>query len=140
MARKIRTIVKLNLAAGQASPAYPVGPMLGQHGINILAFVKEYNERTASQVGTVIPVEITVYDDRSFSFVTKAPPTAELLRKAAGAAKGAARPNNGKVGTVSRDQLREIARIKLPDLNTSELDKAMKTIEGAARSMGIEVT
>jgi len=139
MAKKIRTVVKLNLAAGKASPAYPVGPMLGQHGVNIMAFVKEYNERTAGQTGSIIPAEITIYEDRSFAFVTKMPPAAELLRKAAGVEKGAGKPNNGKVGSISQDQLREIARIKLPDLNTSELDKAVKTIEGTARSMGIEI-
>ena len=139
MAKKIRTVVKLHLAAGKAGPAYPLGPMLGQHGVNILASVREYNERTAGQVGSIIPVEITIYEDRSVSFVTKAPPTSDLLRKAAGVEKGSGRPNNGKFGSVSRDQLREIARIKLPDFNTGELDKAMKTIEETARSMGIEV-
>ena len=139
MAKKIASIIKLNLAAGQATPAYPVGPALGPHGINILAFVREYNEQTANQAGSIVPVEITIYQDRSFTFVTKAPPAADLLRRAAGVAKGAAQPNNGKVGRVIREQLREIARIKLPELNTCDLDNAMKTIEWTARSMGIEV-
>jgi large subunit ribosomal protein L11 len=139
MARKVAHTLKLELPAGRASAAYPVGPTLGPHGVNIMAFVREYNERTAAQAGATVPAVITIYEDRSFSFVTKTPPAADLLRRAAGVEKGAARPNNGKVGSVSREQLREIARLKLPDLNTRELEKAMRTVEGTARSMGIEV-
>ena len=139
MAKKIATVLKLNLQAGKATPAYPVGPALGQHGVNIMGFVKEYNERTAAQAGNTIPAEVTIYEDRTFSFVTKAPPTADLLLKAAGIEKGAARPNDGKVGKVSRDQLADIARVKMAELNTWKLDKAVKMIEGTARSMGIEV-
>jgi large subunit ribosomal protein L11 len=139
MAKKIATVLKLNLQAGKASPAYPVGPALGQHGVNIMAFVKEYNERTADKMGNTIPAEVTIYEDRTFSFVTKAPPTGDLLLKAAGVEKGAARPNTGKVGKVTRVQLEEIARVKMAELNTWKLDKAVKMIEGTARSMGIEV-
>lgn len=139
MAKKIATVLKLNLQAGKATPAYPVGPMLGQHGVNIMAFVKEYNERTATQAGNTIPAEVTIYEDRSFSFITKAPPTTDLLLKAAGVERGAARPNTAKVGKVTREQLEEIARVKMAELNTWKLDKAVKMIEGTARSMGIEV-
>jgi large subunit ribosomal protein L11 len=139
MAKKIATVLKLNLQAGKATPAYPVGPALGQHGVNIMAFVKEYNERTAAQAGNTIPAEVTIFEDRTFSFVTKAPPTADLLLKAAGVEKGAARPNTAKVGKVTRVQLEEIARVKIVELNTWKLDKAVKMIEGTARSMGIEV-
>ena len=139
MAKKVATVLKLNLQAGKATPAYPVGPALGQHGVNIMGFVKEYNERTAAQAGNTIPAEVTIYEDRTFSFVTKAPPTAGLLLKAAGIEKGAARPNDGKVGKVSRDQLVDIARVKMAELNTWKLDKAVKMIEGTARSMGIKV-
>ena len=139
MAKKIATVLKLNLQAGKASPAYPVGPALGQHGVNIMAFVKEYNERTADKMGNTIPAEVTIYEDRTFSFVTKAPPTGDLLLKAAGVEKGAACPNTAKVGKVTRVQLEEIARVKMAELNTWKLDKAVKMIEGTARSMGIEV-
>ncbi|HET9495737.1 MAG TPA: 50S ribosomal protein L11 [Chloroflexia bacterium] len=139
MAKKIATVLKLNLQAGKATPAYPVGPALGQHGVNIRAFVKEYNERTADKIGNTIPAEVTIFEDRSFSFVTKAPPTGDLLLKAAGVEKGAARPNTAKVGKVTRVQLEEIARVKMAELNTWKLDKAVKMIEGTARSMGIEV-
>jgi large subunit ribosomal protein L11 len=138
-AKKIATVLKLNLPAGKASAAYPVGPALGQHGVNIMAFVKEYNERTAGKWGSAIPAQITIYEDRTFTFVTKAPPTADLLLKAAGIDKGAARPNTGKVGKVTREQLEEIARVKMPELNAWKLDKAVKMIEGTARNMGIEV-
>jgi large subunit ribosomal protein L11 len=141
MAKRIVTKVKLNLPAGKATAAYPVGPMLGQHGISIMAFVKEYNERTASDAGNIIPAEVTIYEDRTFTFVTKAPPTADLLRRAAGIEKGSQRPGNGigPAGKVSREQVREIARAKMVDLNSYDLDKAMSMIEGTARSMGIEV-
>lgn len=139
MAKKVRAIVKLAINAGKATPAPPVGPALGGHGINIMAFVKEYNERTADQVGYVIPAEITVYEDRSFTFVTKTPPAADLLKKAASVPKGSGVPNKEKVGTVSRDQIRDIARTKMKDLNAYDEDHAMKMIEGSARSMGITV-
>ena len=139
MAKKVRAVLKLQIQAGKATPAPPVGPALGQHGVNIMAFVKEYNERTASQAGTIIPAEITVYEDRSFTFVTKTPPAAELLKKAAGVDSGSGVPNRTKVGTVSRDQIREIAQLKLKDLNANDLPAAERMIEGTARSMGIEV-
>lgn len=139
MAKKVRAIVKLAINAGKATPAPPVGPALGGHGINIMAFVKEYNERTADQVGFVIPAEITVYEDRSFTFVTKTPPAADLLKKAAGVPKGSGVPNKEKAGSVSRDQIRDIARTKMKDLNAYDEDQAMKMIEGSARSMGITV-
>ncbi|MES4785812.1 MAG: 50S ribosomal protein L11 [Nitrospiraceae bacterium] len=139
MAKKIKAIVKLQIPAGKATPAPPVGPALGQHGVNIMAFVKEYNERTASQVGMIIPVEITIYEDRSFTFVTKTPPTADLLKKAANIEKGSGAPNRQKVGTITREKIREIAEIKLKDLNTTDLEAAMRMVEGTARSMGLEV-
>jgi large subunit ribosomal protein L11 len=139
MAKKVRAVLKLQIQAGKATPAPPVGPALGQHGVNIMAFVKEYNERTASQAGTIIPAEITVYEDRSFTFVTKTPPAAELLKKAAGVESGSGVPNRTKIGTVSRDQIREIAQVKLKDLNANDLPAAERMIEGTARSMGIEV-
>jgi large subunit ribosomal protein L11 len=139
LAKKVRAIVKLQINAGKATPAPPVGPALGGHGINIMQFVKEYNERTADQVGFVIPVEITVFEDRSFTFVTKTPPAADLLRKAAGVAKGSGTPNKAKAGSVSRDQVAEIARTKMKDLNAYDEEAAVKMIEGTARSMGIEV-
>ncbi|MDI7276562.1 MAG: 50S ribosomal protein L11 [Anaerolineae bacterium] len=140
MAKKVRAIVKLQIPAGKASPAPPVGPALGQHGLNIMQFVKEYNARTAAMTGSIIPVEITVYADRSFTFVTKTPPVVDLLRKAAGVEKGSSVPNRDKVGTVTRQQLREIAQTKMPDLNASSLEAAERMIEGTARSMGIRVT
>ena len=139
MAKKVMAVVKLQCPAGKATPAPPVGPALGQYGINIMEFVKGYNERTASQVGTVIPVEITVFEDRTFTFVTKTPPAAELLKKAAGVPKGSGTNRTAKVGTVSRDQLREIAQMKMQDLNANDEEAAMKIIAGTARSMGIDV-
>ena len=140
MAKKVRAIIKLQLEAGKASPAPPVGPALGQHGVNIMGFVKEYNARTASDAGTIVPVHLTVYEDRSFTFVTRTPPASELLRKAAGVDKGSPDIRQGRVGNVSRDVLREIAQTKLPDLNAGSVDEAMAIIEGTARSMGIEVS
>ena len=139
MAKKVKAIVKLQCPAGKANPAPPVGPALGQHGVNIMEFVKQYNERTASQIGMIIPVEITIFEDRSFTFVTKTPPAADLLRRAAGVEKGAGDNRRNKVGRVTRDQIREIAELKMPDLNAIDLDGAMRQIEGTARSMGIEV-
>lgn len=139
MARKVRAIVKLQIQAGKATPAPPIGPALGQHGINIMQFVKEYNERTASQAGSVIPVEITVFEDRSFTFVTKTPPATDLLRKAAGVEKGSATPNRAAAGTIGEQRLREIAQLKMKDLNAYDVESAMKILEGSARSMGIEV-
>ena len=139
MAKKIMAIVKLALPAGKANPAPPVGPALGQHGVNIMAFVKEYNARTQADIGTVIPVEITVFQDRSFTFVTKTPPAKDLLLKAAGVKKGSAKPNSEKVGTVTRAQVREIANAKMKDLNAVDIEGAMLQIEGSARSMGIIV-
>ncbi len=140
MAKKIRAIIKLQLEAGKASPAPPVGPALGQHGVNIMGFVKEYNSRTASDAGTIVPVHLTVYEDRSFSFVTRTPPASELLRKAAGVDSGSSDVRQGLVGTVTRDALREIAQAKLPDLNAGTVDEAMLIIEGTARSMGIQIS
>ena len=140
MAKKIRAIIKLQIQAGKATPAQPVGPALGQHGINIMGFCKEYNERTANQVGSIIPVEITVYEDRSFTFVTKTPPAADLLRKAAGIEKGAATPGKATAGTVTHAQVREIAETKMKDLNATSIEGAEHIIEGTARSMGITVS
>ena len=139
MARRVRSIVKLQLAAGQATPAPPVGPALGSHGVNIVEFTKQYNERTKDQMGSVIPVEIMVYEDRSFSFITKTPPVSDLLRKAAGVEKGAAIPHEEVVGTITRRQLREIAETKMPDLNAYDVESAERVIEGTARSMGVLV-
>ncbi len=139
MAKKVRAIVKLQIPAGKATPAPPVGPALGSHQINIMGFVKEYNERTAAQVGTIVPVEITIFEDRTFTFITKTPPAADMLRKAAGVAKGSGVPNKQKVGQVTRAQIREIAETKLKDLNAVDLDGAMRMIEGTARSMGLTV-
>jgi large subunit ribosomal protein L11 len=140
MAKKVKAIVKLQIPAGKASPAPPVGPALGQHGINIMQFVKEYNAQTASMTGSIVPVEITIYADRSFTFVTKTPPVVDLLRKAAGVEKGSSAPNRDKVGTVTRQQIREIAQTKMPDLNANDIEAAMRMVEGTARSMGIRVT
>jgi large subunit ribosomal protein L11 len=137
--KKIVAIVKLQIPAGKATPAPPVGPALGQHGVNIMEFCKSYNEKTARQVGTIVPVEITIFADRTFTFVTKTPPAAVLLKKAAGLEKGSGEPNKKKVGKVTRQQIREIAEAKLPDLNTRDIEAAMRMIEGTARSMGIEV-
>ena len=139
MAKKVTAIVKLQCPAGKATPAPPVGPALGQHGVNIMAFVKEFNARTADQVGMIIPVEITVYEDRSFTFITKTPPASVLLKKAAGLEKGSGAPNREKVGKVTRSQVREIAQLKMPDLNAASLEAAVRMIEGTARSMGIIV-
>ena len=139
MAKKVRSIIKLQLQAGKATPAPPVGPALGQHGVNIMSFIKEYNERTSSQVGTIVPVQITVFEDRSFAFVTKTPPASELLRKAAGVEKGDGQPGQSVVGSVNRRSIREIAELKIKDLNASSIDNAIKIIEGTARSMGIDV-
>ena len=139
MAKKVRAIVKVQAQAGKATPAPPIGPALGQHGINIMAFVKEFNERTASQAGLVIPAEITVFEDRSFTFITKTPPAADLLKQAAKVEKGSGVPNKEKVGTVTKAKVREIAQMKMVDLNANDLSAAEKMIEGTARSMGIEV-
>jgi large subunit ribosomal protein L11 len=139
MAKKIVAMVKLQIPAGKATPAPPVGPALGQHGVNIMEFCKSYNERTAKLAGTIVPVEITVYADRTFSYVTKTPPAAVLLRQAAGVEKGSGEPNKTKVGSVTRKQVREIAERKMPDLNAATVDAAMRMVEGTARSMGIEV-
>jgi large subunit ribosomal protein L11 len=137
--KKVLAVVKLQLKAGQATPAPPVGTALGQHGVNIMEFCKAYNEATQHQMGQVIPVEMTIYEDRSFTFITKQPPAAELLKQAAGIEKASGEPNRAKVGTVTRDQVRQIAETKMKDLNARDLENAMKIIEGTARSMGIEV-
>ncbi|GLZ12345.1 50S ribosomal protein L11 [Actinomadura sp. NBRC 104425] len=137
--KKVAAIVKVQLQAGQATPAPPVGTALGPHGVNIMDFCKQYNAATESQRGNVIPVEITIYEDRSFSFVTKTPPAAQLILKAAGVEKGSGEPHKNKVGSVTRDQIREIAQTKMPDLNAKDIDAAEKIIAGTARSMGIEV-
>ncbi|MEJ5253681.1 MAG: 50S ribosomal protein L11 [Chthonomonadetes bacterium] len=139
MAKKILAVVKLQIPAGKATPAPPVGSSLGPYGINMMEFIKSYNERTASQVGSIVPVEITIYEDRSFTFVTKTPPASELLRKAAGVEKGSGAPNKQKVGKITMEQLREIARTKMPDLNANDEEAAMKIVAGTARSMGIEI-
>jgi len=139
MAKKVKAIVKLNVPAGKANPAPPIGPALAGHGINIMQFCKEYNARTQSKIGDIIPAEITVYQDGSFSFVLKSPPTAELLKKAAGIEKGSDMPNRNKVGTVTLDQLREIAEVKIKDMNAIDIEGAIRQIEGTARNMGIDV-
>jgi len=139
VAKRVRAYVKLQIAAGKATPAPPIGPALGQHGVAIMNFCKEYNERTQNMAGQIVPVVITVYEDRSFSFVTKTPPAADLLRRAAGIDKGAGNPRTEKVGKVSPDQIREIAELKFNDLNAVDVAGAVKQIEGTARSMGIEV-
>jgi large subunit ribosomal protein L11 len=139
VAKKVVGLVKLAINAGKANPAPPVGPALGQHGVNIMAFCKEYNERTKDQVGLIIPVEITVYEDRSFSFVTKTPPASILLKKAANINSGSATPNTKKVAKVGRDKVREIAELKMVDLNAASVEAAMRMVEGTARSMGIEI-
>jgi large subunit ribosomal protein L11 len=140
MAKKVKAIVKLQINAGKATPAPPVGPALGQHGVNIMAFCKEYNERTASQAGLVIPAEITIFEDRSFSFIIKTPPTVDLIKRAISVDKGSATPNRAKVGTISKAKVREIAESKLKDLNAIDLVGAMAMVEGTARSMGVTVT
>ncbi len=139
MAKKIRVVIKLQIPAGQANPAPPVGPALGQHGINIMAFCKEYNERTSDQTGSIIPAEVTVFDDRSFTFITKTPPTTDLLKKALGVEKGANTSGHEKIGVLSRDKLREIAQLKANDLNAISIEGAERIIEGTARSMGVEI-
>ena len=138
--KKVAALVKVALNAAAATPAPPVGTALGPHGVNIMEFVKAYNAATESMRGTVIPVEITIYEDRTFSFVTKTPPAAELIKKAAGIAKGSGVPQRDKVGKISRDQVREIANTKMPDLNANDIEAAMKTVEGTARSMGVLVS
>lgn len=139
MAKKIRAYIKLQIPAGKATPAPPIGPALGQHGVAIMNFCKEYNERTADMAGQVVPVVITVYEDRSFTFVTKTPPASEMLRQAAGVDKGATNVRAETAGQVTRDQVREIAETKMPDLNAFDVETAMKQVEGTARSMGIRV-
>ena len=139
MAKKVRAIVKLQIEAGKATPAPPVGPALGQHGVNIMGFVKEYNARTASQAGNIVPAVLTVFEDRSFSFELKTPPAAAMLRNAAGVEKGSGNAKAEKVGTVSLDQIKEIAETKMPDLNAGDIESAMRIVEGTARSMGIQV-
>src|SRR3972149_915574 len=139
MAKKVKAVIKLQIPAGKATPAPPVGPALGQHGINIMAFCKEYNERTASQEGFIIPAEIIVYEDRSFTFITKMPPVSDLLRRALGVEKGGGNPGKEKIGKISRDTLYEIARNKMKDLNTTDIDKAASIVAGTARSMGVVV-
>ena len=135
--KKVAAIVKVQLQAGTANPAPPVGTALGPHGVNIMEFCKAYNAATESMRGTVIPVEITIYEDRTFSFITKTPPAAELIKKAAGLQKGSGTPNKDKVGKITKDQIREIATTKMPDLNANDVDQAMKIVEGTARSMGV---
>ena len=137
--KKVRAVVKIQLPAGQATPAPPVGTALGPHGVNIMDFTRAYNEKTQGQIGQVIPVEITILEDRSFTFITKTPPAGDLLKKAAAVEKGSGAPNREKVGSVTKAQVREIAQLKMPDLNASDVDAAMRMIEGTARSMGIEV-
>ena len=137
--KKVQAVVKLQIKAGQATPAPPVGTALGQHGVNIMEFCRQYNEATQQFMGQVIPVELTIYEDRTFSFVTKQPPAAELIKQAAGVEKGSGEPNRVKVATVSRNQVREIAERKMADLNATDIEAAMKIVEGTARSMGIEV-
>ncbi|PSR20545.1 MAG: 50S ribosomal protein L11 [Sulfobacillus acidophilus] len=139
MPKKVAGVIKLQIPAGKATPAPPVGPALGQHGANIMAFVKEYNERTQAQVGLIIPVEITVYEDRSFTFVTKTPPAAVLIKKALGLEKASPAPNTKKIGTLTASQVREIAETKMPDLNATTIEAAVRMIEGTARSMGVEI-
>jgi len=139
MAKKVTAMIKLALPAGKANPAPPVGPALGQHGVNIMEFCKAYNAQTADKAGQIIPVEITVYEDRSFTFVLKTPPTSELIKKAIGAEKGSGTPNKAKIGTITMDQIREIAQIKMPDLNCTTVESAMNMVAGTAVSMGVTV-
>jgi len=139
MAKKIKTKIKLQISGGQANPAPPVGPALGQHGLNIAAFCKEFNERTKDKMGDIIPVEITVYEDRSFDFILKTPPAAELIKKAAGIKKGSGKPLLEKVGSITQKQLEEIAKTKMPDLNAHDIEAAKKIIAGTARQMGVEI-
>ena len=139
MPRKVVAIIKLALPAGKANPAPPVGPALGQHGVNIMAFCKEYNAKTAEKVGLVIPVEISVFEDRSFTFILKTPPASVLIKKAAGVDKGASEPNKQKVATITKDQLKEIAQTKMPDLNANDIEAAMKIVAGTAKNMGVAI-
>jgi large subunit ribosomal protein L11 len=139
MAKKLKAVVKLQIEAGKATPAPPVGPALGQHGVNIMAFCKEYNDQTASQAGSIVPVEITIYEDRSFTFVTKTPPAADLLKRVLGAEKGSDDPRRNKIGSLPREKIREIAELKLKDLNAIDIEGAMRIVEGTARSMGIDI-
>ncbi len=139
MAKKVLATLKLQIEGGRATPAWPIGPALGQYGVNIMAFVKEYNERTASQIGSIVPAELTVFEDRSFTFVIKSPPASDLLRKAAGVEKGSGSPRAEKVGSVSESSIREIAEAKMADLNAASIEGAMRIVEGTARSMGITV-
>jgi large subunit ribosomal protein L11 len=139
MAKKIKAVIKLQIPAGKANPAPPVGPALGQHGINIMAFCKDYNEKTASQAGSIIPVEITVYEDRSFTFITKTPPTTDLLKKALGAEKGSGTAGHTSAGKLSKDKIQEIANVKMKDLNANSPEAAYRVVAGTARSMGIEI-
>jgi large subunit ribosomal protein L11 len=139
VAKKVQAMVKLQISAGKANPSPPVGPALGQHGVNIMEFCKSYNARTSGQEGLILPVVVTIYADRSFTFIVKTPPAAVLLKRAAGIAKASPIPHKEKIGRVTRDQVREIAQTKLPDLNTESLDSAMRIVEGTARSMGIDV-
>lgn len=139
MAKKIKTVIKLQISAAQATPAPPVGPALGQHGLNIAEFCKKFNDQTKDKAGNTIPVEITVYEDRTYSFILKTPPTSELLKKAAGIEKGSGKPLLEKIGKVSKKQIEEIAKTKMPDLNTDNIESAMRIVEGTARQMGIEI-
>ena len=139
MAKKVKAIIKLQIPAGQANPAPPVGPALGQHGLNIMGFCKEYNDRTSSQAGSIVPVEITVYEDRTFTFITKTPPTSDLLKKALGVEKASGRAGQEEAGTLSREKLHEIAELKAKDLNANSIEAAERIVEGTARSMGIKV-
>jgi len=140
MAKKIKAVIKLQIEAGKATPAPPVGPALGQHGVNIMAFCKDYNDQTASQAGSIVPVEITVFEDRSFTFITKTPPAADLLKRSLGAEKGSGNPRREKIGSLPREKVREIAELKLKDLNANDIEGAMRIVEGTARSMGIDIT
>ena len=140
MAKKVKTTIKLNIAAGEATAAPPVGPALGQHGLPIMDFVRAFNEKTQDQKGTILPAVITVYEDRTFSFIVKKPPVAELIKKAAGLEKGTGTAGKVTVGKLTRDQAKKIAEVKLPDLNTKDLDQAVKIVQGTARSMGVEIT
>lgn len=139
MAKKIAAVIKLAITAGKANPAPPIGPALGQHGVNIMMFCKEYNARTADQVGLVVPVEISVFEDRSFTFILKTPPASVLIQKAAGIEKGSGEPNRQKVGKITQAQLQEIAQTKMPDLNANDIDAAMRIVAGTARNMGVTV-
>jgi len=140
MAKKLKAVIKLQIEAGKATPAPPVGPALGQHGVNIMAFCKDYNDQTASQAGSIVPVEITIYEDRSFTFVTKTPPAADLLKRALGSEKGSDNPRRNKIGSLPQEKIREIAELKLKDLNAIDIEGAMRIVEGTARSMGIDIT